>query len=316
MYDVVALGELLIDFTPLRSLAEGNLAFERNPGGAPANVLACLANLGKQTCFIGKVGNDEFGHFLANVLKTHNVDTAGLYFEEAANTTLAFVHLKDGGERSFSFYRNPGADTLLKKEEIKDELLQTRIFHFGSLSLTHEPVRTATYYALDVARNNNVFISYDPNLRLPLWSSAAQAKEQIMQVMGKVDLVKISDEELEFLMGATDCDEGTERLYEQFGIQAILVSLGAQGCYYRIGEMTGHVPGFKVESIDTTGAGDGFLGGILYEILAKGMDLTKWTRDDVEASIRFANAIGALVTTKRGAITALPTKEEIHRVLA
>ena len=315
MYDVVALGELIIDFTPMGNSPGGNSLFERNPGGAPANVLACLANLGKKTGFIGKVGNDEFGRFLSGVLHAQNIDTGGLLFDSEGNTTLAFVHLMEMGERIFSFYRDLGADTLLRKEEIREELLQTKIFHFGSLSLTHEPARSATLYALDVAKSYHAFISYDPNLRLPLWPSESKAKQQILQVMGKVDLLKLSDEELEFLLGTSNCRKGTRQLYEQFGMQAILVSLGAKGCFYRVGKITGHVPGFSVKSMDTTGAGDGFLGGILYKILEKEIDLSRWTRADLEEAIRFANSVGALVTTRRGAIPAMPSMDEINRLV-
>lgn len=315
MYDVVALGELLIDFTPSGSSPNGNRLFEQNPGGAPANVLACLANLGKKTGFIGKVGDDEFGNYLMRVLRNHHIGMEGLFVDDKVNTTLAFVHLKENGDRSFSFYRNPGADTCLRPEEITEELLQTKIFHFGSLSLTDEPARSATLYALRLAEENKAFISYDPNWRPPLWPSLPEAKKQILQVMGMVDLLKISEEEMMFLVGTDDCLEGTSQLYDQFGLQAILVSLGANGCFYRVGEITGHVPGYAVKTIDTTGAGDGFLGGVLFQLLERGTDLSQWTRSDVEDSIRFANAIGALVTTKRGAIPAMPSMGQISRLM-
>src|SRR5690554_5897593 len=202
MYDVVALGELLIDFTPAGKSENGNPLFECNPGGAPANVLACLAQLGKKTAFVGKVGDDEFGRFLREVLVARGIATQGLILDAEESTTLAFVHLHANGDRSFSFYRKPGADTRLRPEEVDRSQLDAAIFHFGSLSLTHEPARSATLTALRWAKEKGMLISYDPNLRPPLWPSLEEAKRQILAVMDQADIVKISHEELEFLMGS------------------------------------------------------------------------------------------------------------------
>lgn len=315
MYDVVALGELLIDFTPAGSSENGNVLFECNPGGAPANVLACLAKLNKQTSFIGKVGDDQFGYFLREVLIDNGISTEGLVMDTQVNTTLAFVHLQEDGERSFSFYRKPGADTNLKPEEVKDAMLNTRIFHFGSLSLTDEPARSATIAALRYAKAKNVLVSYDPNLRPPLWSDLDEAKAQILRVMDQVDIVKISGEELAFLTGCEDIQLGSEKLCQEYGLRMLLVTLGKAGCYYQLGDLSGRVSGFEVETIDTTGAGDAFLGGMLFQILERDKDLTKWTAEDISTSVQFANAIGALVTTKKGAIPAMPNRSEIDQLL-
>ena len=315
MYDVVALGELLIDFTPAGSSENGNVLFECNPGGAPANVLACLAKLNKQTSFIGKVGDDQFGYFLREVLIDNGISTEGLVMDTQVNTTLAFVHLQEDGERSFSFYRKPGADTYLKPEEVTDAMLNTRIFHFGSLSLTDEPARSATIAALRYAKAKNVLVSYDPNLRPLLWSDLDEAKAQILWVMDQVDIVKISGEELVFLTGCEDIQLGSEKLCQEYGLRMLLVTLGKEGCYYQLGDLSGRVSGFEVEAIDTTGAGDAFLGGMLFQILERDKDLTKWTAEDISTSVQFANAIGALVTTKKGAIPAMPNRSEIDQLL-
>lgn len=315
VYDVVALGELLIDFTPAGKSASGSALFECNPGGAPANVLACLAGLGKRTSFIGKVGDDQFGHYLHRVLNEQGISTEGLVLDREANTTLAFVHLGPDGDRSFSFHRKPGADTRLRSEELQESLFNARIFHFGSLSLTHEPARSATLEALRLAKDKNLLISYDPNLRPPLWADLAEAKAQILAVMDQVDVVKLSGEELEFLVDSKSIEQGSETLYQKYGLRMLLVTLGKDGCYYKLGSLSGYVPGFRVNSIDATGAGDAFLGGILYQILERKKNIDSWTAEEVIESVRFANAIGALVTTRKGAIPAMPKLAEIERLL-
>ncbi|MGI6148738.1 MAG: PfkB family carbohydrate kinase [Limnochordia bacterium] len=315
VYDVVALGELLIDFTPVGSSERGNPVFEANPGGAPTNVLACLAELGKGTGFIGKVGDDDFGRFLRQVLVDKGISTAGLVMDPAVPTTLAFVHLQPDGERSFSFYRNPGADTRLQPEELKEEMFSAQVFHFGSISLTHEPARSATLAALQLAQEKGMLISYDPNLRPPLWPDLDEARRQMLSVMGHVDIVKLSREELEFLTGSHDMESSSERLYRQYGLKLLLITLGKEGCFYRLGGLTGRVPGFNVKSIDATGAGDGFLGGILFQVLEQGTDLEKWTSDQISAAVRFANAVGALVTTQRGGIPAMPSLSAVRKLL-
>lgn len=316
MFDVVALGELLIDFTPMGTSEQGNPVYECNPGGAPCNVLACLAKLGKRTAFLGKVGTDHFGQFLRQVLEERGISTAGLVMDPEENTTLAFVHLQPDGERSFSFYRKPGADTRLRPEELKEELFNARIFHFGSISLTHEPARSATEAALGLARTKNLLVSYDPNLRPPLWPSLHEAREKMLSVMGQADIVKLSREELEFLTGSPDMEKSSEELCREYGIAMLLVTLGRDGCCYRLGDLTGFAPGFKVNSIDATGAGDAFLGGMLYQILERDKDLTAWTLQDMAQSAAFANAVGALVTTKRGGIPAMPSLAEVKQLLA
>lgn len=316
MYDVVALGELLIDFTPEGKSNNGNVLFERNPGGAPANVLACLAKLGKRTSFIGKVGEDEFGRFLRQVLIHKGIAIEGLVMDPEVKTTLAFVHLQADGERSFSFYRNPGADTRLKPEEINAAMFDTRIFHFGSLSLTHEPARSATIAALQFAQDKKLLISYDPNLRPHLWSNLDEAKTQILAVMDQADIVKISGEELEFLTGSKDIEQGSARLCQEYGLRMLLVTLGQEGCYYRLGGLSGQVPGFRVHTIDATGAGDAFLGGMLFQILQRPKEIHQWTAEEMDASVKFANATGALVTTRKGAIPAMPNLHEIEQLLA
>ena len=316
MFDVVALGELLIDFTPAGFSEKGNVLFERNPGGAPANVLAALAKLGKKVSFIGKVGNDQFGNFLREVLEANHIDTTGLVFSEEVNTTLAFVHLDETGDRSFSFYRKPGADMMLTKEEINStQVQQTRIFHFGSLSMTHEPVKSATMKALKHGREKGILISYDPNLRPALWQNLDQAKEVILQGMEYADILKISEEELLFLTATEDLEKGTEMLRAQYDVQLVLVTLGAEGCFYRFRENTGLIKGYKVKAVDTTGAGDGFFGGALYQVLQKNKKIQEFTVQDVEDSIRFANAVGALATTKKGAIDAMPSLEQVQELM-
>ncbi|MFD2672565.1 PfkB family carbohydrate kinase [Marinicrinis sediminis] len=311
MIDVTALGEVLIDFTPAGTSENGQVQFERNPGGAPANVLAALTKLGRTAAFIGKVGDDQFGHYLREVLANHHIRTEGCVLSRQYHTTLAFVHLAGDGDRSFTFYRKPGADMMLEQQEVKTELIdQSSIFHFGSLSMTDEPAYTATLSALKYARQKNVLISYDPNLRPALWSDMEQARERILNGFEFADLVKISEEELAFITGMEELEAGTAWLREQFDTKLILVTLGAAGCFYRLGDRTGHVSGFQVKAVDTTGAGDSFLGGLLLGILEHG-GLEDLEESQLQANIRFANAVGALVTTQMGAIPAMPTRQEV-----
>lgn len=315
MYDVVALGELLIDFTPAGKSENGNPLFECNPGGAPANVLACLAQLGKKTAFVGKVGDDEFGRFLREVLVARGIATQGLILDAEESTTLAFVHLHADGDRSFSFYRKPGADTRLRPEEVDRSQLDAAIFHFGSLSLTHEPARSATLTALRWAKEKGMLISYDPNLRPPLWPSLEEAKRQILAVMDQADIMKISHEELEFLMGSGDLAGASAQLCREFGLTLLLVTLGKDGCYFRAGELAGLVPGFKVQAVDTTGAGDAFLGGLLFEVLRRDKGPKEWTSEELAESVRFANAVGALAVTRKGGIPAMPSLAQVEEFL-
>ncbi|MDF2633574.1 MAG: Fructokinase [Pelosinus sp.] len=315
MFDVVALGELLIDFTPAGLSEEGNLRFERNPGGAPANVLTALAKLGKKGAFIGMVGQDQFGLFLRDILVQSQIDVTGLKFSSQAHTTLAFVHLDSTGDRSFSFCRNPGADMLLRSKDINYEMiLHSRIFHFGSLSMTHEPVRSATLAAVEFAKDKGVMISYDPNYRQPLWPSKEDAVKHMKVGLIYADIVKISGEELELITGYADIEQGAAQLYTA-GCKIILVTLGEEGCYYQYSGGKGIIPGYYVKTIDTTGAGDAFLGAFLYKIgdcsLTEICSLPQKEFGDI---VDFANAAGALATTKRGAIPSLPSLADINNL--
>jgi len=316
MFDIVALGEILIDFTPYGLSEVDNTLFERNPGGAPANVLFSMARLGAKPAFIGKVGNDQFGDFLKKCLLQNNIDIQGLKRSTKANTTLAFVHLSKTGDRSFSFYRNPGADMMLKESDIDEHIIKnSRIFHFGSISMTDEPARSATIRALNFAKENNVLISYDPNLRPLLWNSLNEARKQIIAVLPYINILKVSEEELEFITCEKQLEKGS-RLLSEKGVDCILVTLGSRGAFYRIGELFGRLQGYDVAVIDTTGAGDAFLGGILYTL--KGMNTSEilhLSQIEIEQIVDFGNAVGALTTTKKGAIPAVPTMEEVKQCM-
>jgi len=318
MFYVTALGEVLIDFTSVSCFDKENLCFEQNPGGAPANLAACISKLGGKTAFIGKVGKDMFGSFLSEVLTKHGIDISGLKFSEECNTTLAFVKCDKNGERSFSFYRNPGADTCLSPSEIDYKLLDSsKVFHFGSLSMTDEPSRSATLKALEYARNKKLIVSYDPNLRIALWKSSEHALKEIVSVLSMVDILKVSEEELEFITGMADNEKGSNLLYEKYNIKLILVTRGSSGCYYRFGRITGSKPAFdKLNAIDTTGAGDAFLGGFLYYIISSGIERVEdISRELLEKSVVFANAVAAICVTRRGGIPAMPTLCEVNELI-
>jgi fructokinase len=319
MFDVTALGELLIDFTPAGLSEQGNTCFERNPGGAPANVLACISRLGGKTAFIGKVGKDIFGDYLAETLNRYDIDVSGLISSSEANTTLAFVQLNEAGDRSFSFYRNPGADTMLNSSELKLGIIgDSKVFHFGSLSLTSEPAKSATVAALNYAKEKDLIISYDPNLRPALWNSLDQALEEIRSGLKYCRILKISEEELEFITGMEDLNKGSLELYKEYGIDVILVTMGGKGCFYRLKDKTGQVPTFiKCRTVDTTGAGDAFLGGFLYSLLnqydAKIQSLDK---EKIERMLLFSNAVASLSTTKKGAIPSMPQLHEVQALVS
>ncbi|RXZ83404.1 carbohydrate kinase [Paenibacillaceae bacterium] len=313
---VTALGEVLIDFTPAGSSAAGNVQFEQNPGGAPANVLAALAKLGVETAFIGKVGSDQFGRYLLDTLTGCGIDASGVVLDAEANTTLAFVHLAADGDRTFSFYRNPGADQLLKPEEVNTALIEnSKVFHFGSISMTHQPAADATRRALQAAKAGGQLVSFDPNLRPALWDDLERAKEIIREGLAASDIVKLSEEELVFLTDDEQLDRAARRVASEYNIQLLLVTLGEKGCYYLLGDTAGSVPSYKVKAVDTTGAGDSFLGGFLYKLLEDGRALTLWSEEELAAALSFACAMAALVTTKKGAIPAMPSKEEIEALL-
>ena len=316
-YDVVALGELLIDFTDNGPSSQGNPLYEANPGGAPCNVLAMLRKLGYEAAFVGKVGADGFGKQLADVLKETGIATEGLRWDEYVHTTLAVVHTLPGGDRDFSFYRNPGADMMLTEEELPLDMIENcRIFHFGTLSMTHEGVRKATLKAIEVAKANGALISFDPNLRPPLWESLDDAAEQIHVGLGLCDILKIADNEIEFMTGETDFDKGAAILQERYpNIKILNVTAGADGSYsYSCGHRV-FVPSFKLGgTIETTGAGDTFCASVLGFVLAHGVE--NLTEGQLTQMLRFANAAAYLVTTKKGAIRSMPEKADVEAILA
>lgn len=308
---IVCFGELLIDFVPTQngvSLAEAE-AFKKAPGGAPANVAVGVARLGLPAAFLGKVGDDEFGHMLANVLATNGVDISPMRFDRSARTALAFVTLRADGEREFMFYRHPSADMLLTPDEVDREALgQSAIFHFGSISLISEPCRSAHLAALSMAREAGAVLSYDPNLRLPLWPDAAAARKGIMSIWEEADVIKISEDELLFLTGE-DSDEAAQSLWHD-NLKLLLVTEGGKGSRYYTAERQGKVSGFAVEAVDTTGAGDAFVAAFLSRLYGNSQ---LWKQpDELEDALKFANAAGALTTTGRGAIPSLPTSAAIE----
>ena len=314
-FDVVALGELLIDFTENGVSEQGNPILEANPGGAPCNVLAMLNKLGKKTAFIGKVGNDTFGHMLKRTVEESGTDVTNLVMDNDVHTTLAFVHTYPDGEREFSFYRNPGADMMLTKDEIMEDIIKAgKIFHFGTLSSTHEGVRAATRYAIDIAKENGLLISFDPNLREPLWTSLEDAKREIEYGLSKCDILKISDNELEFMTGTDDYSKGVKLLREKYDISLIFVTLGKDGSrtYYK--DIMVEAPPFtEVKTIEKTGAGDTFGGCALGYILEHGIE--NLTEEKLRKLIIFANAGASLITTKKGALKVMPEKSEIEALI-
>ena len=316
-FDVVALGELLIDFTENGQSGQGNSLFEANPGGAPCNVLAMLSKLGKRCAFIGKVGDDMFGKLLRETAESVGIDCGGLVTDENARTTLAFVKNTPDGDRDFSFFRSPGADMLLSEEDLKVDLLKdTAAFHFGSLSLTHEGVRAATRKALALAKSAGAVISFDPNLRPPLWNgNLNDAKEQIAWGLSQCHLAKIADNELLFLTGESDFYKGAEIILAQYpNIRLLCVTAGADGSYAFYGGEKVFVPSFRLGgTIETTGAGDTFCACVLYHVLERGLD--GFNEDSLRGTLRFANAAAYLVTTKKGAIRSMPERSDVETIL-
>ena len=315
-FDVVALGELLIDFTASGESGQGNPLFEANPGGAPCNVLAMLKKLDRSCAFVGKVGDDIFGRQLRQVAEEAGICMDGLSVDPAVHTTLAFVKTFPNGDRDFSFYRNPGADMMLRTEELPEELIsRARIFHFGTLSLTHEPVRSATQKALELARAGGALISFDPNLRPPLWDSMEEARQQIAWGLARCDVLKIADNELEFMTGQTDFAKGAAMLQAQYpNIRLLNVTAGAQGSYAFYGQTQVFRPACtKGGVIETTGAGDTFCACVLNFVLDHGLD--GLTEEDLGQMLHFANTAAYLVTTRKGAIRSMPDPEEIQALL-
>lgn len=315
-YDVVALGELLVDFAPAGFTGQGNPCFEANPGGAPCNVLAMLAGLGCKTAFIGKVGTDMHGRRLAQVVQQAGIDTAGLVLDKEVDTTLAFVQLNEEGDRDFSFFRRPGADTMLTPQEVETRLInEAEIFHFGSLSLTRQPARSATVEAVQQAQKAGCVISFDPNLRPPLWQDMQEAKRQIVWGIAQCSVLKLAREELEFVSGITDVQQAARWVQGQFGnIKLLFVTDGKNGAQAFAGGNAANYPTYtNVKTIDTTGAGDTFMGCCLYGVLQKGV--AGWAAKDLQELLRFANAAASLITTKKGAICSMPSLAEVEALM-
>lgn len=314
-YDVTALGELLIDFTSSGISGQGNPLFEANPGGAPCNVLAMLQKLGKKTAFIGKVGNDIFGKMLCEKVQATGIDISSLVVDEQVNTTLAFVQTLEDGDREFSFYRNPGADMMLTASEVdEDKIRNSRIFHFGTLSMTANGVEEATKRAITIAKESGCILSFDPNLRPPLWSSEEKAKEKIAYGLSVCDILKISDNEIEFMTGTADIDAGIAQIRNEYNIPLVFATLGKDGskAYYK--DICVYVEGFaNPNTIETTGAGDTFCANALNYVLEHGMD--DLTEENLKELLTFANAAASLITTKKGALCVMPTKDEIEEYM-
>ena len=313
--DVVALGELLIDFTENGMSAQGNPLFEANPGGAPCNVLAMLSRLGHKTAFVGKVGQDFFGQQLEKAIREVGIDASGLRRDPEVHTTLALVHNTPDGDRDFSFYRNPGADMMLREDELPEPLIkEARIFHFGTLSMTHEGVRQATKKAIRIAKEAGALISFDPNLREPLWNSLEDAKEHVLYGLGQCDILKISDNEIQWLSGEQDFDAGVRWIRARFSIPLILVSMGRDGsrAYYQ-DKIVEVKPFLQPTTIETTGAGDPFCACVLHYILLHG--LQELTETDLWVMLRYANAAASIITTRKGALRVMPKPEEIKQLL-
>ncbi len=313
--DIVALGELLIDFTEAGKSSSGKKLFEQNPGGAPANLLTVAAHMGYQTEFIGKVGADMHGDFLKKTLEEEGIGTRYLIQDESFFTTLAFVEIAENGERHFSFSRKPGADTQLRAEELNQQLLENcKIFHFGALSLTNEPSRTATIEAVKGAKAAGVLISYDPNYRESLWFDKQTAVSQMKSMIPYADIMKVSDEELVLLTGVEDYNKAVTQLLE-LGPKLVAVTLGSDGVLLARENKREKVEGFKVNAIDTTGAGDSFWGGFLSEYLKQEKSLEEFTWEEIKNCAVYGNATAALCVQRRGGIPAIPKKKEVEQFI-
>ena len=316
MYDVAALGELLIDFTCLSTDADGYPTMAVHPGGAPANYLAALTKFGAKTAMIGKVGSDAFGRLLIKTLKGTGIDTRGMLVSDDVFTTLAFVTLDDSGDREFSFARKPGADTQLRFDEIDLSVIDaSKVLHFGTLSMTNEPARDATYKAVEYAAGHGKLISFDPNLRKPLWDDLDEAKRQMLWGLRHADIVKISDEETEFLFGIAP-EEAAKHIIDSFGVRLVYVTCGAEGCFYRTKTASGFVKALSGIAVkDTTGAGDIFGGSAMYGLLRAGDVPEKLTAEELENIVSFACASAGLSTTKAGGISSVPELGEVEAAM-
>ena len=314
-YDVVALGELLIDLTQNGLSVQGNPTLEANPGGAPCNVLALLSKLGHKTAFIGKVGQDGFGNQLEEALVETGISAEGLCRDKAVHTTLAVVHTFADGDRDFSFYRNPGADVMLAEQELDEPMIRSsKLLHFGSLSMTEEPCRSATKRAIAIAEEAKILRSFDPNLRAPLWDSLDAAREQIVYGLSHCDILKISDNEILWLSGKQDYDAAVAWIQENYHIPLIFLTLGKDGSHAYCGDVRAQQPGFYVKTVETTGAGDTFMGAMLHQILEMGWK--RYSQPELERMLRFANAAAAIITTRAGALRVMPSAEEIQTILS
>ena len=310
---VISLGEALIDFIPLDA---DNLTYQKSPGGAPANVAVGVARLQTPSTFLGKVGNDVLGRFLNETLQSYSVNTSYLSMTDEVRTGAVFVTLGQDGERSFDFYIDPSADRFLQEEDIAHELFEeNNILHFGSISMISEPSKSATVKAVRLARENGLVVSYDPNLRLSLWKSEQQAKETILSIMSQVDVLKISEEELEFLTGEKEMERGVGVLKENYDIPLIFITLGAEGSLAFTKDGSVRVPAMKVNAVDTTGAGDAFVSGILHCLANREGIVEGITLEDAEQMARFASVSGGLAASEKGAMTALPTLEKVEELI-
>ncbi|PSS34932.1 Fructokinase-4 like [Actinidia chinensis var. chinensis] len=309
---IVSFGEMLIDFVPTVSgvsLAEAP-GFLKAPGGSPANVAIAITRLGGRSAFVGKLGDDEFGQMLAGILRQNAVAIDGVLLDTGARTALAFVTLRADGEREFMFYRNPSADMLLTPDELNLDLIRSaKIFHYGSISLIVEPCRSAHLKAMEVAKDAGALLSYDPNLRLPLWPSLEAAREHIMSIWDKAEVIKVSDNELEFITGSDQIDDESAMSLWHPNLKLLLVTLGEKGCRYYTKSFNGFVDAFHVKTVDTTGAGDAFIGALLCKIVDDRSVFEDEAR--LREILKYANACGAITTTKKGAIPALPTESEV-----
>lgn len=314
LYDVTAMGELLIDFAMNGQSEQGNNLFEACPGGAPCNVLAMLNKLGRKTAFIGKVGDDQFGRLLKDTISGVGINADGLCMDKEIPTTLAFVHTFPDGDREFSFYRKPGADMMISEDEVNYDIIRSsKVFHFGTLSMTGEPAKTATKKALETAKEAGCLITFDPNLRPPLWNTLDEAKEQMEYGFRYCDVLKISDNEIQFVSGMEDYDDGIRYLQEKYNIPLIFLTMGKDGsrAYYK--DLRVECAGFTVKAIETTGAGDTFCGCSIHGVLKYGLE--NLTEESLKDILNYANAGAALITLKKGAIRSMPETADIEKML-
>ena len=315
--DVVALGEILIDFLEIKNDKNGYPTLAASPGGAPANFLTPIAKYGLKTAMIGKVGNDTFGNLLINTLKQNGINTKGIVIDDNVFTTLAFVTIDSNGERNFAFARKPGADTKLRYEEVELSLIdKCKVFHFGTLSLTNNPSKNTTKKLVDYAKKKDKLISFDPNLRKPLWNNLTEAKKAMLYGLSKADIVKISDEEVEFLFNIKDKEASSFLLNKYKNIKLVYVTCGSKGSYYATRKYSGFIEAMKnIKVIDTTGAGDIFGGSAMYKLLKTNKKLDKLTNDDLVNIVKFAIISAGLSTTTPGGINSVQDIEIINNYL-